>query len=124
MVLGQRRTSPRPAAPRGRRRGLPAHPRRHAGRRVPRCHVQRHRPCVWPPGDTLLLYTDGLTEARTETADGRFEEEALLAFTAAIAPTTAPAAVAALTTLLTELGPGLEDDVAVLAISVPAPRPT
>ena len=75
-------------------------------------------------GDTLLLYTDGLTEARTETADGRFEEEALLAFTAAIAPTTAPAAVAALTTLLTELGPGLEDDVAVLAISVPAPRPT
>jgi sigma-B regulation protein RsbU (phosphoserine phosphatase) len=75
-------------------------------------------------GDTLLLYTDGLTEARTETADGRFEEEALLTFTAAIAPTTAPAAVAALTTLLAELGPGLEDDVAVLAISVTSRRPT
>jgi sigma-B regulation protein RsbU (phosphoserine phosphatase) len=35
-------------------------------------------------GDTLLLYTDGLTEARTETTDGRFEEEALLAFTTAL----------------------------------------
>jgi sigma-B regulation protein RsbU (phosphoserine phosphatase) len=75
-------------------------------------------------GDTLLLYTDGLTEARTETADGRFEEEALLEFTTALAPTTAPAAVAALTTLLAELGPGLDDDVAVLAISVPSRRPT
>jgi sigma-B regulation protein RsbU (phosphoserine phosphatase) len=71
-------------------------------------------------GDTLLLYTDGLTEARTETTDGRFEEEALLEFTAAIAPTTAPAAVAAVTNLLAELGPGLDDDVAVLAISVPS----
>jgi sigma-B regulation protein RsbU (phosphoserine phosphatase) len=75
-------------------------------------------------GDTLLLYTDGLTEARTRTTDGRFEEEALLEFTAAIAPTTAPAAVAAVTALLAELGPGLEDDVAVLAISVPSRRPT
>jgi sigma-B regulation protein RsbU (phosphoserine phosphatase) len=42
----------------------------------------------------------------------------------ALVPTTAPAAVAALTTLLAELGPGLDDDVAVLAISVPARRPT
>jgi phosphoserine phosphatase RsbU/P len=75
-------------------------------------------------GDTLLLYTDGLTEARTTTTDGRFEEEALLEFTAAIAPTTAPAAVTAVTTLLAELGPGLDDDVAVLAISVPTRRPT
>ena len=71
-------------------------------------------------GDTLLLYTDGLTEARTKTTDGRFEEEALLAFTTALAPTTAPAAVAAVTNLLAELGPGLDDDVAVLAISVPS----
>jgi phosphoserine phosphatase RsbU/P len=74
-------------------------------------------------GDTLLLYTDGLTEARTHTTDGRFEEEALLEFTAAIAPTTAPGAVAAVTTLLAELRSGLDDDVAVLAISVPPRDP-
>ena len=38
------------------------------------------------PGDTLLLYTDGLTEARTDNAGGRYGEQALRAFAASIAP--------------------------------------
>ena len=121
---GQRRPPPRPAAAAERRRRLPAHPRRACSSAS--CPTPRFTDTTvrLAAGDTLLLYTDGLTEARTGTTDGRFEEEALLAFTTAIAPTTAPAAVAAVTTLLAELGPGLDDDVAVLAISVPSRRPT
>jgi phosphoserine phosphatase RsbU/P len=73
------------------------------------------------PGDTLVLYTDGLTEARTGlTADRYDDEDALREFAAAHAPTTAPAAVADLTALLASLGAGVEDDAAVLALSVPA----
>ncbi|CCH32203.1 SpoIIE family protein phosphatase [Actinosynnema sp. NPDC047251] len=74
------------------------------------------------PGDTLLLYTDGLTEARTGSGYERYEEEALHAFATGLAPTTAPALVAAVTDLLAGFGAGLEDDAAVLAVSVPAAR--
>lgn len=74
------------------------------------------------PGDTLLLYTDGLIEARTNVAAGneRYGDEALHEFATALAPTTAPAAVRALTDLLATFGDGLDDDTALLALSVPA----
>jgi sigma-B regulation protein RsbU (phosphoserine phosphatase) len=71
------------------------------------------------PGDTLLLYTDGLTEARTEPAGTRFEEEALAEFATELAPTTASEAIAAVGVLLEGFGDGLDDDAAVLALSVP-----
>jgi sigma-B regulation protein RsbU (phosphoserine phosphatase) len=58
------------------------------------------------PGDTLLLYTDGLTEARTDRSGGRYGDEALLDFARALAPTTASAVVEALSGLLTSLGGG------------------
>ena len=70
------------------------------------------------PGDTLLLYTDGLAEARLD-ASTHYGEDALLEFAAALAPTTAPAAIAAVRALLTGFGDGLDDDTAVLALSVP-----
>ncbi|MCG8916549.1 SpoIIE family protein phosphatase [Actinokineospora sp. PR83] len=72
------------------------------------------------PGDTLLLYTDGLTEAHTGRDRERYEEVALLTFAAGLAPSTAPAVVDAVRRLLADFGAGLEDDAAVLAISVPA----
>ena len=49
------------------------------------------------PGDTLVLYTDGLTEARISSGAERYDDHgALLEFAAAQAPTTAPAIVAAI----------------------------
>ncbi|GFN00955.1 hypothetical protein Sfulv_57650 [Streptomyces fulvorobeus] len=71
------------------------------------------------PGDTLLLYTDGLTEARTPYGGERYGEEALLAFARALAPTSAHGAVEALTTLLDSFGGELDDDTALLAMGVP-----
>ncbi|MFI1934965.1 PP2C family protein-serine/threonine phosphatase [Streptomyces sp. NPDC020330] len=71
------------------------------------------------PGDTLLLYTDGLTEARTGGPGERYGDEALLDFARSLAPTSAPAAVKELTALLNSFGEGLDDDTALLAISVP-----
>jgi phosphoserine phosphatase RsbU/P len=71
------------------------------------------------PGDTLLLYTDGLTEARTPRAGERYGDEAFLEFARALAPTSAPGAVEALTALLESFGEGLDDDTALLAMSVP-----
>ncbi|MEV8320396.1 SpoIIE family protein phosphatase [Streptomyces sp. NPDC059900] len=74
-------------------------------------------------GDTLLLYTDGLTEAHTasNSDDGRYGDEALLGFARALAPTNAAGAVAAIRDLLDTFGTGVDDDTAVLAISVPRP---
>ncbi|MFJ8750140.1 PP2C family protein-serine/threonine phosphatase [Streptomyces sp. NPDC102441] len=71
------------------------------------------------PGDTLLLYTDGLTEARTPNPGERYGDEALLDFARALAPTSAPGTVEALTALLDSFGEGLDDDTALLAMSVP-----
>ncbi|MFI6584524.1 PP2C family protein-serine/threonine phosphatase [Embleya sp. NPDC050493] len=77
------------------------------------------------PGETLLLYTDGLTEARRPgpgpKAD-RYGEDALFDFAAALAPVGARAAVDAVTDLLASFGSGLDDDAAVLALGVPPRR--
>jgi phosphoserine phosphatase RsbU/P len=72
------------------------------------------------PGDTLVLYTDGLTEARIGDGAERYDYNgALLEFAAAQAPTTASAIVASIKSLLDGFGSGVEDDVAVLALGVP-----
>lgn len=72
------------------------------------------------PGDTLLLYTDGLTEARTGTdrAD-LFGDEALRDFAAGHAGTSVRGVIEALTGLLAGFGEGLDDDTALLALGVP-----
>jgi phosphoserine phosphatase RsbU/P len=70
------------------------------------------------PGDALLLYTDGLTEARVDGSRDRYDEDALLAFARALAPTTAHDAVAATVSLLEGFGDGLDDDTAVLALGI------
>jgi phosphoserine phosphatase RsbU/P len=79
-------------------------------------------------GDTLVLYSDGLTEARTGNGTERYDDHgALLMFAAAHAPATASAIIAAIQALLDDLGAGVEDDVAVLALGVPPvklPLPT
>ncbi|WP_410571231.1 PP2C family protein-serine/threonine phosphatase [Amycolatopsis sp. cmx-4-61] len=72
------------------------------------------------PGDTLLLYTDGLTEARTE-GRVRYSEEQLQEHLTGLAPTTAPDVVTAVTGLLAGFGDGVEDDTALLALSIPLP---
>ena len=69
------------------------------------------------PGDTLVLYTDGLTEARVGSGPERYDfHGALLEFAAEHAPATASAIVVAIQSLLDGFGSGLEDDVAVLAL--------
>ncbi|MFF1403865.1 PP2C family protein-serine/threonine phosphatase [Streptomyces sp. NPDC058294] len=76
------------------------------------------------PGDTLLLYTDGLTEARTgEDRTGLYGDEALLAFAAGQAGNPPQAVIEALAGLLASFGDGLDDDTALLALGVPAAGP-
>jgi sigma-B regulation protein RsbU (phosphoserine phosphatase) len=77
---------------------------------------------VLAAGDTLLLYTDGLTEARTgEGHTGLYGEEALLSFVAGHAGKPPHEVIHALTDLLRGFGDGLDDDTALLALGVPAP---
>ncbi|MGW5526878.1 SpoIIE family protein phosphatase [Streptomyces xanthochromogenes] len=72
------------------------------------------------PGDTLLLYTDGLTEARTgQDRTTLYGDGALCAFAAGQAGKPAEAVIQALTGLLDDFGDGLDDDTALLAIGVP-----
>jgi sigma-B regulation protein RsbU (phosphoserine phosphatase) len=71
---------------------------------------------VLAPGDTLLLHTDGLTEARIDGSRNRYGEDALLGFARSLAPATAHDAVAAFTSLLQGFGDGLDDDSALLAL--------
>ncbi|MEU3838793.1 SpoIIE family protein phosphatase [Streptomyces sp. NPDC028635] len=79
---------------------------------------------VLAPGDTLLLYTDGITEARTgEDRTHLFGDEALLAFAADHAGEPPPALIAALTGLLQTFGNGLDDDTALLALGTPPSGP-
>ncbi|GGJ79405.1 hypothetical protein GCM10011583_08720 [Streptomyces camponoticapitis] len=76
-------------------------------------------------GDTMLLHTDGLTEARAASdslrQEDRYGDEALLDFARGLAPTTPSGAVAAIRDLLDSFGTGVDDDTAVLAIGVPRP---
>ncbi|MFD9339712.1 PP2C family protein-serine/threonine phosphatase [Streptomyces sp. NPDC060028] len=75
------------------------------------------------PGDTLLLYTDGLTEARTgEGRTALYGEEALRAFGADQAGRSPNAVIEALTGLLDGFGDGLDDDTALLALGVPTTK--
>ncbi|GHA22719.1 hypothetical protein GCM10010329_52610 [Streptomyces spiroverticillatus] len=78
---------------------------------------------ILAPGDTLLLHTDGLTEARTALGgrgSERYGDDALREFVRA-APDTSPASlVDALTGLLESFGEGLDDDTALLALGAPA----
>ncbi|CAG6397639.1 SpoIIE family protein phosphatase [Streptomyces cocklensis] len=72
------------------------------------------------PGDTLLLYTDGLTEARTAAGgEDRYGDDALLAFIRDLAPSTASDTIGAVRVLLGTFGTGVDDDTAVLAVHVP-----
>ncbi|MFG3344492.1 PP2C family protein-serine/threonine phosphatase [Streptomyces sp. NPDC048018] len=75
------------------------------------------------PGDTLLLYTDGLTEARTGEGRTLYGDEALRTFLADHAGEPPGAVVTALTGLLDGFGDGLDDDTALLALGAPT-RPT
>jgi sigma-B regulation protein RsbU (phosphoserine phosphatase) len=73
-------------------------------------------------GDTLVLYTDGITEARTpggQDAGARYGVDAVTRFAGELAPAGAEAAVGAFVGLLDEFGDGLEDDTAIMAIGVP-----
>ena len=75
---------------------------------------------VLNPGGTLLLYTDGLTEARTgEDRTSLYGEEALLAFATDHAGNPPPALVQALAGLLDSLGEGLDEDTPLLALGAP-----
>ncbi|WP_436535776.1 PP2C family protein-serine/threonine phosphatase [Actinoplanes sp. HUAS TT8] len=67
-------------------------------------------------GDTLVLYSDGLTEARTRTG-GRYGDEALLEFAQGLGPTSAPAVVEALAGLLA-MFTVVDDDIALIALTV------
>ncbi|MEU9307624.1 SpoIIE family protein phosphatase [Streptomyces sp. NPDC048256] len=79
---------------------------------------------VLAPGDTLLLYTDGLTEARTgEDRTTLYGDEALRDFTADHAGKPPHALIQALTGLLDDFGDGLDDDTALLALGIPTSTP-
>ncbi|MER7622991.1 SpoIIE family protein phosphatase [Streptomyces sp. NPDC126503] len=74
------------------------------------------------PGETLLLYTDGLTEARTGAdRSSLFGDDALLAFAAQHAGKSPHAVIQALSGLLDSFGDGLDDDTALLALGSPDP---
>ncbi|MHB9755563.1 SpoIIE family protein phosphatase [Streptomyces sp. BYX5S] len=76
------------------------------------------------PGDTLLLYTDGLIEARTGAdRTSLYGEDAMRAFVTAHAGRSPRDVVEALTGLLAGFGDGLDDDTALLALGVPATTP-
>lgn len=72
------------------------------------------------PGDTLLVYTDGLTEARTGPGREQYGDDALRTFAAGRPPAGPQALVSALTELINGFGAGLDDDTALLAFGMPA----
>ncbi|MEU7052719.1 PP2C family protein-serine/threonine phosphatase [Streptomyces eurythermus] len=79
---------------------------------------------VLAPGDLLLLYTDGITEARTgEDRSALYGDEALLTCVAGHAGESPSAVIQALTGVLRGFGDGLDDDTALLALGVPVPSP-
>ena len=70
------------------------------------------------PGDTLVLYSDGLTDG--QTGGRRYGSDALQAFARGLAPVDATGAVAAFGELLGTFD-ALDDDVALMALSVDEP---
>lgn len=74
------------------------------------------RTILLEPGDTLVLYSDGLTEARTR-AGGRYGDEALRDLSQDLGPTDAATFVHEITELLTTFAQ-VEDDVAMIALTV------
>ncbi|MFJ4842372.1 PP2C family protein-serine/threonine phosphatase [Streptomyces sp. NPDC088746] len=78
---------------------------------------------VLAAGDTLLLYTDGLTEARTGEKRELFGDEALRDFATGLPDTGPQEVITAMTGLLNSFGDGLDDDTALLALGVPTDRP-
>ncbi|MFG2988296.1 PP2C family protein-serine/threonine phosphatase [Streptomyces sp. NPDC048257] len=75
------------------------------------------------PGDSLLLYTDGLTEARVGENRELYGEDALRTFAAGLARAGTHGLITGLTGLLDGFGEGLDDDTALLALGVPRPVP-
>ncbi|MEV4949361.1 SpoIIE family protein phosphatase [Streptomyces sp. NPDC053755] len=74
------------------------------------------------PGDSILLYTDGLTEARTGAGRTHlYGDEALREFATGQAGRSAHRLIDALTELLAGFGDGLDDDTALLALGIPRP---
>ncbi|GAA0321985.1 SpoIIE family protein phosphatase [Actinoallomurus spadix] len=70
------------------------------------------------PGDTFLLYTDGLTEAPMGRGV-RYGEERLLEFAERLAPATPGEVIDSVAGLLDGFGERLDDDTALLAVGVP-----
>jgi sigma-B regulation protein RsbU (phosphoserine phosphatase) len=68
------------------------------------------------PGDMLLLYTDGLTEARVNSKGDFYGPEALRTLATRYAGTSPDALVEALSDVLADFGPRLADDTALLAL--------
>ncbi|MGP2437471.1 PP2C family protein-serine/threonine phosphatase [Streptomyces sp. JW3] len=72
------------------------------------------------PGDSLLLYTDGLTEARIDPLRRvLYGDERLRDFVAGQASTAPDDLVAAVAALLEKIGDGVDDDTALLALGTP-----
>ncbi|BBY59260.1 PP2C family protein-serine/threonine phosphatase [Mycolicibacterium sarraceniae] len=71
------------------------------------------------PGDTMLLYSDGLTEALIGDGTRRFDDDgALRRFATDLAPATVDVLIDEIQKLLSGFGSGVEDDTAVLALGV------
>lgn len=77
---------------------------------------------VLAPGDTLLLYTDGLTEARVDADRTRFGREGLRDLISGLPAGDAADMITAISGRLADLGDGVEDDTALLAITVRQPE--
>ncbi|MFC7938052.1 PP2C family protein-serine/threonine phosphatase [Streptomyces sp. MPA0124] len=76
---------------------------------------------VLDPGDTLLLYTDGLTEARMDPDRSvLYGDERLRDFAARQVSTAPGDVIAAVADLLEKLGDGVDDDTALLALGAPS----